>query len=340
MQAVIDALPESIALLDHTGRVVASNRAWHEARGLPRAGESLLRHWQAARSPEAARIARGLQKLIEGRQESFRARFGSGRGQRVLELTVRRIELKRSFELLVIQRDVSQSRRSSRALRSLSRRLILAQEDERRRIARELHGQTAQNLTAINLALSRAEQSLPDGDPALSKLLRETRELAERSVAEIRTLSYLLHPPLLDEEGLPAAAHWYVSGFVKRTGIRTELRASEPFGRLPRDVELALFAVIQECLSNVYRHAGHGTARIELHRDARSASVEVTNQGSRPSAEQREALRKSVGLGVRGMRERLMAVGGGFELRPHEHGLTAIATVPLARTRHANSHRR
>jgi signal transduction histidine kinase len=329
VQGVIDSLPEEIALLDRAGRAIAANQAWLAAKGLPRIGESYLQHWEGGRVAEAAEIARGIHKVMEGQRE-FRSRFRTTRPDRFTELLVRRIELKRSFDLLVVHRDVSQQERGTRALRQLSRRLIRAQEEERRRIARELHGQTAQNLTAISLALARAEQSLATRDSTGLSLLRETRELAERSVAEIRTLSYLLHPPLLDEEGLASAAHWYVSGFVKRSGIRTDLHFSENFGRLPRDIELALFNVIQECLTNVYRHSGSGTAHIDLRRERRRAVVEVSNEGGRLTTEQRAALRKSVGLGIRGIRERLNAVGGTFELRPRAKGLTAVATVPLS----------
>jgi signal transduction histidine kinase len=341
LQSVIDGLREEIAILDASGHVIVSNSAWAQGRGpfegksLPRTGESYVHLWERSRSPEAAEIARGLHKMVQGSLREFHGRFrSSGRG-RWTEVSVRRIDGRRSFDLLTAHRDVSLAERSARALRLLSRRLIRAQEAERRRIARELHGQTAQNLTAISLALARAEQTLAPSETSALSLLRETRELAERSVAEIRTLSYLLHPPLLDEEGLVSAVHWYVSGFVKRSGIRTQLHFSDNFGRLPRDVELALFAVIQECLTNVYRHSHSETARIELRRDRRGAVVEVSNEGGRPSAEQRDALRKSVGLGIREIRERLHAVGGHFELRPRGNGLLATAIVPLVR-RHSN----
>jgi two-component system NarL family sensor kinase len=344
----MDALPEQIAILDEAARVLSANQAWLRGRGpdnartLPRVGDSYLRLWEGIRSPEASEIADEIRAMISGSGRGFKSRFRSRHPNHWSELSATRIDLGRSFNLLVVHLDVTQAERSARALRLLSRRLIRAQEAERRRIARELHDQTAQNLTAISLALARAEQTSHAGDPSLLALLRETRELAEHSVAEIRTLSYLLHPPLLDEEGLVSAAHWYVSGFVKRSGIQTDLLVSVDFGRLPRDVELALFAVIQECLTNVYRHSGSDTAHISLRRDRRFAVVEVSNEGSSPSIEQRAALQKSVGLGIRGIRERLHVVRGSFELRPRGKGLIAVATVPLAprRSRHAHPDRR
>jgi two-component system NarL family sensor kinase len=346
LQVAIDAFPEEIALLDDAGYVLSANQAWlrgsgpRNSRSFPQIGDSYLRLWEGTRSPEAAEIAAGIRSLSGGSRRRFKSRFRSR--NRWSELNVTRIERGHSFNLLVVHRDVTQAERSARALRLVSRRLIRAQEAERRRIARELHDQTAQNLTAISLALARAEQIYHALDASLLALLRETRELAEHSVAEIRTLSYLLHPPLLDEEGLVSAAHWYVSGFVKRSGIHTDLRVAEDFGRLPRDVELALFAVIQECLTNVYRHSGSDTARIILRRDRSCAVVEVSNEGGSPSIEQRAALQGSIGLGIRGIRERLHIVGGSLELRPTGKGLTAVATVPLAtrRSRHAHPDRR
>jgi signal transduction histidine kinase len=348
LQSAIDRLPEEIAILDDAARVLSANQAWlrgpgpRNARTLPRVGDSYLRLWEGIRLPEASEIAGGIRAVISGSERQFKSRFRSRHPNRWSELSAARIDLGRSFNLLVVHRDVTQAERSARATRLLSRRLIRAQEVERRRIARELHDQTAQNLTAISLALGKAEQTFHAGDASLLSLLRETRELAEHSVAEIRTLSYLLHPPLLDEEGLVSAAHWYVSGFVKRSGIHTDLRVSDDFGRLPRDVELALFAVIQECLTNVYRHSGSDTARIILRRDRRCAVVEVSNEGGSPSIEQRAALQRSVGLGIRGIRERLHVVGGSLELRPRGKGLTAVATVPLAsrHSRHAHADRR
>ena len=348
LQAAIDGLPEEIAILDGAARVLSANRAWLQASGprnsrsLPRVGDSYLRLWESAGAPRAPEIAAGIRAVLEGSERLFKSRFRSRHPNRWLELSVTRIDREGSPGLLVVHRNVTQAERSARTLRLLSRRLIRAQEAERRRIARELHDQTAQNLTAISLALARAEQFTPAGHASLLAVLRETRELAEHSVAEIRTLSYLLHPPLLDEEGLVSAAHWYVSGFVKRSGIHTDLRVSDDFGRLSRDVELALFAVIQECLTNVYRHSRGDRAHILLRREQRDAVVEVSDEGGSPSVEQRTALQRSVGVGIRGIRERLHVVGGSFELRPGAKGLTAIATVPLAprRSRHAHPDRR
>jgi two-component system NarL family sensor kinase len=266
------------------------------------------------------------------------SKFRSRQPHRWRELSVTRIDMPRSFNLLVVHRDVTQAERATRALRVLTRRLIRAQEAERRRIARELHDQTAQSLTAISLSLARIEFASPPVDTSMPALLSESRELAQRCVAQIRTLSYLLHPPFLDDEGLVSALRWYVSGFTRRSGIRTELRVSDDFGRLSRDVESALFAVIQECLTNVYSHSGSGRARIRLRREAQSVTVEVSNEGRRLSIAQRTALQKPAGLGIRSIRERLDVVGGTFEIHPRDGGVTATATVPLPARYRPNAH--
>ncbi|HZR07164.1 MAG TPA: sensor histidine kinase [Myxococcales bacterium] len=345
LQEAIDGLPEEIAILGRTGRVLSANRAWlrapgpRNAGGLPHPGASYLELWQGMRSREALETARGIRSLIRGTRPRFTCEFRSSHPNRWSELSVTRIDVGNSFNLLVVHRDVTDAERSARALRVLSRRLIRAQEAERRRIARELHDQTAQNLTAISLSLARIELAAPPGDTTMPALLSESRELAQRSVAQLRTLSYLLHPPLLDDEGLVSALRWYVSGFARRSGIRTALRVGRGFGRVPRDVEMALFAVVQECLTNVYRHSSGGDASIRLRRNEQRVVVEVSNRGRRPlSAERRSALQKQQGLGIRSIRERLHVVGGTFELRPGERGVTAIATVPLRRRNHPHAH--
>jgi signal transduction histidine kinase len=134
---------------------------------------------------------------------------------------------------------------------------------------------------------------------------------------------------MLDEQGLVCAIRWYLSGFVKRSGIRVDLSVSSDFGRLPRRVERTLFLVVQECLTNVYRHAASDVARVDLRRSGHYVVVEISDEGDRLSSEQRDALQKAVGVGIRSIRERLQIIGGKFELQPQDKGLRAIATVPF-----------
>ena len=190
-----------------------------------------------------------------------------------------RIDVGRSFNLLVVHRDVTDAERSARALRVLSRRLIRRQE---RSGAGSLASFTIRPRRTSPRSASRwrrIELASPPGDTTMPALLSESRELAQRTVAQLRTLSYLLHPPLLDDEGLVSALRWYASGFARRSDIRTVLRVSRGFGRVPRDVETALFAVVQECLTNVYRHSTSDRVSIRLRRDDERVTVAVSDQG-------------------------------------------------------------
>ena len=168
---------------------------------------------------------------------------------------------------------------SEQQLHALAGRLMHTQDDERRRIAQMLHETTAQDLAALKMHLARLHRtndSLSDADRAA---LAESMSLAEQSITEVRTLSYLLHPPFLDEMGLVSALRWYAGGFGERSGITVDLDLPESFERLPLDTETALFRVVQESLINIHRHSGSQTARIRLRRDAETLVLEIEDQG-------------------------------------------------------------
>jgi two-component system, NarL family, sensor kinase len=343
LRIAIDALPQQLAVIDGCGRVVLANHAWTRgpephAEPLPGIGGSYLHLWEGELSREAQEVALGVASVVRGTSRRFTSRFRCRHPNRWCELSMTRIDVPPSVHVLVMYRDVTESEQAGRALRLVSRRLARAQELERRRIARELHDESAQNLAALCMTLARAEQASRGPDPSLPALLREARDLGERSVAELRTLSYVLNPPMLDRGGLVAAVRWYVCGFAKRSGIEIELRACADFGRMPREVELALFTVVRECLANVYRHSGGGKARVEMRRERGRAVVEVANEGAELSNEQRAGLHHSIGLGIRGTRERLQAVGGTFTIRAQRRGVIAIATVPSGRRRGRHAH--
>jgi signal transduction histidine kinase len=210
---------------------------------------------------------------------------------------------------------------ASQQLQLLSKRLLESQDQERRRIARELHDGTAQNLCAILLNLRDLESkaSLPD---QLRQAFSECHTLCEQSLQELRTLSYLLHPPLLDEAGLSAALQWYLKGFVKRTGINVELVASQDARRLPENVEMDLFRVVQECLANIHRHSKSRTAQIRMERQASQIVLLVRDQGQGMSTQ-------SYGVGLTGMAQRLGYLGGHLGIESSSQGTTITAVVPL-----------
>jgi len=217
---------------------------------------------------------------------------------------------------------IDELRRSGEATRKLAGALLRAQDEERRRIARELHDSTGQNLVMANLMASRIQAEAPAScGPAIAEL----KEILQGTMSEIRTVSYLLHPPLLEGAGLNIALQSYVQGFSNRTEIGVDLQICPSVGRLSSDVELVLFRVIQEGLTNIWRHSGSKTARIELARKAAEAGDEITLRIEDAGKGMPQAVRRAIvsknskptsppGLGLIGMRERLHQIGGRLEI--------------------------
>lgn len=217
---------------------------------------------------------------------------------------------------------------SESALRDMSGRLLQMQDEERRRIARELHDSTAQNLSALEMNLALLERNPERSSPSFRDLLAGSREIAESCSREIRTLSYLLHPPLLDEVGLLFAIRWFVEGYETRTGIRVTLALPDEFPRLVPDVETALFRILQECLTNIYRHSGSSTAHISLAVQNDGVRLEVLDQG-KGFAQVGKISRPSAGLGLMGMRERVRQQHGTFDLQSNSNGVRIVVTMPM-----------
>jgi len=217
-------------------------------------------------------------------------------------------------------------------LRQLSARVISLQDEERRRIARELHDSAGQYLAAIEMNLSGLKQT-PNLEESLARPISDSLDLANLCTAEIRTISYLLHPPLLDEMGLASALGWYVEGFSERSGIRVDLDYAKDFGRLPREIETVLFRVVQQGLANIHRHSGSQVAKIRMEADAESVRVEICDEGRGIEPEilkGMDAGRRLMGVGIAGMRERVRVMGGRFSIRSGREGTTIDVTLPLA----------
>jgi PAS domain S-box-containing protein len=229
--------------------------------------------------------------------------------------------------------DVTETRMAEEEMRKLPGRLLHAQDQERRRIARELHDTTAQNMTAISLNLARLERDgLP---PAAAQILADCQTLCGTSLREIRTLSYLLHPPMLDEVGLESAVRWFVGGLESRSGLRVTLDAPPGMERLPAALERDLFFVVQEALMNVVRHSGGETAEVRLERQAAQVILKIRDNGHGMLGAQPQPPNDwaYVGVGIPSMRERLRQNGGGLEILSNDQGTTIIATVSLQEER-------
>ncbi len=234
--------------------------------------------------------------------------------------------------VMTITEDVTDRIRAEQELVQLTVRLFDIQDQERRRIARELHDGTAQNLFAISINLQRLTQ-LDSKNKEIQQLIAECQSLGEQSLKEIRTLSYLLHPPLLDQAGLVSALQWYVEGFTKRSGVCVDL-FTEPIGRLQSDVEMALFRVVQEALSNVRRHSASETASIRLARRNGDVILQIEDQGkglarAGYSIDTNGAV--LAGVGIPGMKQRLRQLGGTLDIASNHWGTTVSAVVPVAK---------
>jgi signal transduction histidine kinase len=240
---------------------------------------------------------------------------------------------------VVVNEDISASKTAERELndsynlmRTLTGRLMRAQDDERRRIAQMLHETTAQNLAGLKMLIARLNRTSDRLSDSERSALTESMSLAEQSMTEIRTLSYLLHPPFLDETGLVSALRWYAAGFAERSGIKLDLDLPESFERLPRDTETALFRIVQESLINIHRHSGSETARIRLQCDAETLVLEIDDRGHGiPNASLEQIMRGGgmVGVGIAGMSERMEQLGGRLEITSDGHGTTVRARLRL-----------
>ena len=214
-------------------------------------------------------------------------------------------------------------------MEKLSQRLLKVQDEERRKLARDLHDSTGQTLAALKLSVSFLQERC-GRDASILALSSEVAGLADQAIEEIRTMSYLLHPPLLDEEGFAFAAEWYVDGFAKRGGFHVRLDLAKSRKGLPMEIEIALFRVLQESLTNVHRHSGASAVSIGFHNSLNVSSWKFgTSAGAYP-AEQLTRLRGGAqpGVGLAGMRERLHELNGQLEIESDNHGTNVRATVP------------
>lgn len=208
-------------------------------------------------------------------------------------------------------------------------RLMRVQDEERRRIAREFHDSAGQTLTILGWSLSELVRKAEFTAPGLAKEGKDIQKMIQQLHREIRTTSYLLHPPLLDEAGLRAALSRYVQGVTERSGITIDLNISKDFGRLPAGMELAIFRVVQECLTNIHRHAEGKNARIRVAREKASVCVEVRDNGKGISPERlAEIQTRGSGVGIGGIRERLRQFQGEMKIESNASGTTVSATIP------------
>jgi signal transduction histidine kinase len=216
-------------------------------------------------------------------------------------------------------------------VQNLSSQLLLAQDEERRRISRELHDSTGQLLVALTMNLDRLKSELVKPNPWAEAVINDTRSLVDEMSRQLRTMSYLLHPPLLDEAGLASAVKWYVEGFATRSAIEVSLELPFDLGRLPQQIEITIFRLIQESLTNIHRHSGSKTALIRLRRDEQGVRLEIADQGSGFTHHAVVSEHRSrPGVGILGMKERVRRFGGTLEFLSSSDGTTVQAKLPIS----------
>jgi PAS domain S-box-containing protein len=237
--------------------------------------------------------------------------------------------LAEALDIQVQFRTQELERRNSE-LRELSARLLESQDMERRHIARELHDSAGQTLAALAINLGQLAQDVKNNPAQIAKSIEFAEGLVRHLSSEIRTTSYLLHPPLLDDAGLPSALYWYVEGLKERGVLEVKLAIAEKFERLPADMELVIFRIVQESLTNVHRHSGSKTAFVRLSREVDQIIVEVQDKGRGMSSEKLAQIQsQGTGVGISGMRERLGHFNGDLSVESNRTGTKIRAILPL-----------
>ena len=349
-RVMLDALPVGVGVVDPSGNIVLSNpaaqRIWSAVirSGSERYAES-KGWWHATGKRLAPGDWPSVRAAVDGVPSvneviDIEAFDGSRKVLQTSAVPIRDAS-KRITGAVVVNEDITARKMAERELndsyhqmRTLTVRLMRAQDDERRRIARLLHETTSQDLAVLKMYLARLNRTVghlsdPDRDA-----LTESISLAEQSMTAIRTLSYLLYPPFLDEAGLLSALRWYAAGFAERSAITVELELPESLERLPLDTETALFRIVQESLINIHTHAGSETARIRLRHAGKTLVLEIEDRGHGiPDTVLKDLMSGGgvVGVGIAGMRERLEQLGGHLEITSDDHGTTVRARLPLAK---------
>jgi signal transduction histidine kinase/CheY-like chemotaxis protein len=341
LHELFDDFEVGVANVMASGDIIYANAKFAEALGNPPHRGlcgSNLRAFIAAGSWESmdAALKEAGNQPVTG---EIKVEAVSGRSQ-TIRLSLSPAGIKEKGGIRIVAQEVTELvetnialRENETSLRTLSARILQLQDQERRKIARDLHDTTGQELAVLVMSLKHLGDSLDRPDIDVRKALVDAAELARKVNEEIRTLSYLLHPPLLDEFGLVSALKWYVEGFAQRTGIEVKLEIHDNLRRFPAEKETALFRVVQESLTNVMRHSGSRRAKIVVCVSVDEVELTVQDEGKGiPSAalDRLSTGGKMLGVGIPGLRERLRQFGGKLEIFSAPSGTRLVATVPIA----------
>ena len=330
MAMIVAASSDAIISSDMAGRIVSWNRAAERIFGY--IAEQMLGQTPACLMPEDRRDeAEAIrQRVRQGERIDHFETVRLARSGELIDVAMSVFPLQDASGVVTgicaVIRDIREQKAGERRLRQLSGQLLRVQDEERRRLARELHDSTAQSLAALSVNLSLLSQHGEQlSEEKRASVLADSLTLADGVGSALRTHAYLLHPPLLEECGLPAALRWLAEGFAKRSGIVVELDVPPEFERLDAERELTLFRVVQESLANVHRHTKSPSARIRLKKELDEVTLEVRDEGGGEAREGSE----QPGVGIGGMRERLARVGGSLTVSLQRSGSTVRARIPM-----------
>jgi PAS domain S-box-containing protein len=329
LKALFENSLDAIVFQDEVGNVIDANPAASELLG--RSHEEIIEGRVGDFAPTEMREAaiRGWQRMRETGQNSGDFTIVRKDGTR-REIEFRAVA-KAPGLFFSVMSDVTARREAEKALRQLSVQLLHSQDEERRRIARELHEATGQSLVAVKLNLAKMRRSDAISQSVMREVVDESLALTEQSIKEIRTLSYLLHPPMIDEVGLAASLQWLVRGFEHRTGISVTLQAGEDLGKLSEPLETAIYRIVQEGLTNIQRHSGTSAAAVRLARQNDTVELAVEDQGRGiPLALRGQPIeRVATGVGMTGMYERVKELGGVMRLHSDDGGTRIAIAIPI-----------
>jgi len=328
LQAMFDASIDAIIFLDASGHYIDANPAALALYGYSREEFLRMRIGDLAPKEKAAEIQKFWSRIAAGEDVSgsFTVRRKDG-SPGMIDFRIKSDVLPGLH--ISFMHDVTAQKQAEESLRQLSLRLLRSRDEERRRIARQLHETTAQTLAALRMNLARLNESAADDQ---REPVRDSIELSDQAIKEIRTLSYLLHPPLMDEMGLVPALKWYVNGFEQRSGIAVTLDIAGLTERLPPEIENVVFRIVQEALSNIHRHSGSAVASIRLERQDDSVVVAIADRGHGLPAEMRDQPLGGAampGVGIAGMHERIRELKGEMVLHSDDHGTTVTVKLPV-----------
>ena len=272
---------------------------------------------------ELVATVKALLRMREAQREARRQAEEAELARQELKAINETLEARVQQRTAELQRQISETQK-------LSSFLLQAQDEERRRISRELHDSTGQLLVALKLNVNRLKSEFVSANPEGQRVLQDTEAVVEEMSRQLRTMSYLLHPPLLDEAGLVSALRWYVDGFATRSSLKVTLDVPRQLGRLPQILETTIFRLVQESLTNIHRHSESKTGSIRILSDGNEVLVDVSDEGKGFSFDSEVEGRTSrPGVGILGMRERVHRLGGKLDILSDSSGTHVVAKLPI-----------